>query len=100
MRIVASGEVFLYPTLANRLVKDYLEQLGGGDVTHSDLTPREVEILQLIVDGYSNKEIASKLVISLSTIHTHRRNLMSKLGINNRRGLIQYARKHNLFRDT
>ena len=73
VRIVASGEVFLYPTLANRLVKDYLNQTD---------------------------EIAEKLVISLSTIHTHRRNLMSKLGINNRRGLIQYARKHNLFRDT
>ena len=99
VRIVASGEVFLYPTLANRLVKDFLDQTDGGGDAHSDLTPREEEILQFIVEGYSNKEIAEKLVISLSTIHTHRRNLMSKLGINNRRGLIQYARKHNLLRD-
>lgn len=99
VRIVASGEVFLYPSLANRLVKDYLDQIDRSGDAHSDLTPREEEILQFIVEGYSNKEIAEKLVISLSTIHTHRRNLMSKLGINNRRGLIQYARKHNLLRD-
>lgn len=100
VRIVAKGEVFLYPTLANRLVKDYLGRFEVGVETDSQLTAREREVLQLAVEGYSNKEIAEKLVISLSTIHTHKRNLMNKLGINNQRGLIQYARKHGLNRDT
>ena len=99
VRIVSKGEVFLYPTLADRLVKEYLGQLGAGVDLDPQLTTREREILNLIVEGYSNKEIAEKLVISLSTIHTHRRNLMSKLDITSRRGLIQYARKHNLIRD-
>ena len=99
VRIVSKGEVFLYPSLANRLVKEYLGQLETSVELDDQLTTREREILNLIVEGYSNKEIAEKLVISLSTIHTHRRNLMGKLDITNRRGLIQYARKHKLIQD-
>lgn len=96
VRIVGQGEVFLYPALARKLVQNYLLQVEGNVETDSPLSPRESEILKLLVDGYSNKEIAEKLVISLSTVHTHRTNLMRKLGLSNRRELIQYARQQGL----
>ncbi len=97
VRVVAQGEVFLYPTMAQKLVRDYLS-LKGGEETAVDpqLSPRENEILQLLAQGYSNKEIADKLVISVSTIHTHRTNLMQKLGLSSRHELIQYARQRGL----
>ncbi|NIW45304.1 MAG: helix-turn-helix domain-containing protein, partial [Gammaproteobacteria bacterium] len=60
------------------------------------MSPREKEIFRLLAEGYSNKEIADELVISPSTVHSHRGNLMEKLGLNNRRELIQYARRRGL----
>ncbi len=65
------------------------------DRTHghgfSQLTPREVEVLQLIADGYANKQTAIKLAISKKTVEKHRDNLMKKLGIHNSAGLTRYA---------
>lgn len=97
VRVVAQGEVFLYPTMAQKLVRDYLS-LKGGEETAVDpqLSPRENEILQLLAAGYSSKEIADRLVISPSTVHTHRTNLMQKLGLSSRHELIQYARQRGL----
>ncbi|MFQ5419401.1 MAG: response regulator [Anaerolineae bacterium] len=96
IRVVAQGEVFLYPTMAQKLVQDYLSLKGGETAVDPQLSPRENEILQLLAQGYSNKEIADKLVISPSTVHTHRTNLMQKLGLNSRHELIQYARRRGL----
>jgi two-component system response regulator NreC len=93
IRVVNKGEVFLYPTVAQKLVKGYLKLADWESETNSLLSPREKEILFLIADGYSLKNIAEKLVISPSTVYSHRSNLMSKLGLNNRRELIEYARK-------
>jgi two-component system response regulator NreC len=99
VRVVGRGEVFLYPTMAQKLVKDYLNFTQWGEGAGSSLSPREKEILTLLAGGYSTKEIAEKLVISSSTVHSHRSNIMTKLGLNNRRELIQYARKRGLIRD-
>ncbi len=99
VRVVGRGEVFLYPTMAQKLVKDYLNFIQWGEGTGSSLSPREKEILNLLSEGWSNTEIAEKLVISPSTIHSHRSNIMTKLGLNNRRELIQYARGRGLFQD-
>jgi len=99
VRVVGRGEVFLYPTMAQKLVKDYLNFVQWGEESGSSLSPREKEILTLLAEGYSNKEIAEKLVISPSTIHSHRSNLMTKLGLNNRRELIRYARQRGLILD-
>ncbi len=99
VRVVGRGEVYLYPTMAGHLVRDYLERLKGNVEENLGISPREKEIMQLLADGYSSKEIADKLVISPSTVHTHRSNLMAKLGLNNRRELIQYAREHGLAHD-
>lgn len=100
IRTVARGEVFLYPAMAQRLLQDYLTRLDDPEATgQSSLTHREREILRLLVEGYSNKEIAEKLVISPSTVHSHRTNLMTKLNLQNRHELIQYARKRGLLRE-
>lgn len=96
LRVVNRGEVFLYPTMAGKLVDDYLNREQGGDHSHPPLSPRETEIMKLLADGYNNKEIADKLVVSPSTVHTHRSNLMSKLGLNSRHELVQYARQRGL----
>jgi two-component system response regulator NreC len=100
LRTVARGEVFLYPTMAKQLLTDYLDRLkdeeGPG---HVQLTPREKEILRLLADGFSNKEIADHLVVSPSTVHSHRTNLMAKLNLSSRHELIQYARERGLLHD-
>lgn len=98
VRVVARDEVYLYPTMARQLVHDYVSRVGGSFASDPSLSPREREVLQLLAEGYSNKEIADKLVISPSTVHTHRSNLMSKLGLSSRRELIRYARKRGLLR--
>jgi two-component system response regulator NreC len=96
VRIVQRGEVFLYPSMTQKLVQGYLQLADWENDDEPSLSPREKEIFRLLAEGYSNKEIAEKLVISPSTVHSHRGNLMDKLGLSNRRELIQYARKHGL----
>ena len=93
IRVVNRGEVFLYPAMAQKLVRGYIKLADWENETQDILSPREKEILYLIAEGYSFKGIAEKLVISPSTVYSHRSNLMSKLGLNNRRELIEYARK-------
>ncbi len=61
------------------------------DTKMADLTSREIEILKLIAEGFSNKEIGEQLFISHRTVDTHRTNLMNKLEVNNIAGLIRYA---------
>ena len=96
VRTVSRGEVFLYPSMAQKLVSAFLAGVGGEDPNTDGLSPREREILKLMAEGYSNSEIADKLVISNSTVHTHRSNIMNKLGLSTRHELIQYARKRGL----
>lgn len=100
VRVVARGEVFLYPTMTRKLVRDYLERESERGAPASVLSPREQQILTLLAEGFSSKEIAGKLVISPSTVYTHRSKLMDKLGLTSRHELIQYARRHGLLRDT
>jgi two-component system response regulator NreC len=100
VRSVARGGVFIYPTLAQRLVQQFLMQSGVNIHGQVRLTPREKEVLKLIAEGYSNKEIAEHLVVSPSTIHSHRTNLMQKLKLSTRYELVAYARRHGLIRDS
>lgn len=99
VRVVSRDEVFLYPTMAQKLVQGYLSLRKWDEENLPSLSPREREILHLLAEGYSNKEIAEKLVISPSTVHTHRSNLMEKLELSNRRELIQYARQRGFILD-
>jgi two-component system response regulator NreC len=100
IRDVSAGGVFLQPSMTKRLLQDYLDRLNKAHgLDRPELTPREKEIVHLLADGYSNKEIAERLYVSLSTIHTHRTNIMRKLNLSSRHELVQYARKRGLLRD-
>lgn len=90
IRAVYRGEAVLSPAITRLVIEDYLR---WGDLQHSanGLTPREQEILQLIAEGYKNKEIADILSISIKTVQSHRMNLMQKLDLHSRGDLIKYA---------
>lgn len=90
IRAVHRGEAVLSPAITRLVIEDYLR---WGDMQQSvnGLTPREQEVLQLIAEGYKNKEIASILHISIKTVQSHRSNLMQKLDLHNRSDLIKYA---------
>lgn len=98
IRTVSRGEVFLYPTLATRLVQSYLGGEAGSDSAAlvSELTPREQEVLVQIAEGLTNPEIADKLVISVKTVDRHRENIMRKLNLHSRIELVKYAIRHGL----
>lgn len=93
IRIAAQGEVYLYPSLAKLLVKDYLDQSlhPKNQATLDGLTPREHEVLTLLADGESNNEIADQLSISPKTVSRHRENIMAKLNLHTRTELVKYA---------
>jgi RNA polymerase sigma factor (sigma-70 family) len=93
VRLVSEGKSFFSPTVSRMLVEDYVRQLQDKDVEDSYelLTPREREILQLIAEGKSNKEIANMLHLSLYTVETHRSNILSKLNLHTVPDLILYA---------
>ncbi|HEY8530027.1 MAG TPA: response regulator transcription factor [Paenibacillaceae bacterium] len=95
---VARGDAYLYPTATRRLMNEYLERVRSGESggTYESLSEREKEILALIAKGYSNKEIAEKLVISVKTVETHKSNLMEKLGLKTRPDLVKFALKKGL----
>lgn len=98
VRVVGRGEVFLYPSMAQKLVKDYLNLSDRESDSDPPLSPREKEVLKLLIEGHTNKEIAEKLFISPSTVYTHYGNLLDKLGLTSRHELIQYARTRGYLR--
>lgn len=98
VRVVGRGEVFLYPSMAQRLVKDYLNLSDRESDSDPPLSPREKEVLKLLIEGHTNKEIAEQLFISPSTVYTHYGNLLDKLGLTSKHELIQYARKRGYLR--
>jgi len=95
---VARGDAYLYPPATRRLMNEYLERVRSGESggTYESLSEREKEILALIAKGYSNKEIAEKLVISVKTVEPHKSNLMEKLGLKTRPDLVKFALKKGL----
>jgi DNA-binding NarL/FixJ family response regulator len=93
-RAAMRGEPFLYPSAIRTLIRDHLERASpdGGEV----LTPRETEIVKLIAEAHSSKEIAELLVISPKTVERHRANILDKLGMSDRVELTRYAIKRGL----
>lgn len=93
VRAVASGKPFFSPAVAAVLVEDYMRTLqkrGLSDSYHL-LTDREKEVLHLLAEGRSNKEVATLLDLGLSTVETHRANLMQKLNLHNTAEIVLYA---------
>jgi DNA-binding NarL/FixJ family response regulator len=90
------GDSFLYPSAVTTLVQDYVERGGRGEELFDVLTPRELEVLKLIAEAHTNKEIAQKLVISVKTVERHRENILDKLGMRDRVELTRYAIRRGL----
>jgi DNA-binding NarL/FixJ family response regulator len=96
-RAAMRGEPFLFPGAVRALVRDFLERARAGEAVPEDpLTTRESEILKLIAEGYSGREIASELVISQKTVDRHRSNILEKLGLRDRVDLTRYAIRRGL----
>lgn len=88
---VASGQTFLSPAISKHVIDAYVERTSNKLEPFSILTSRQREILQLIAEGTTTKEIAQKLGVSVKTIETHRTQLMARLDIHDLAGLVRYA---------
>lgn len=91
VRAIARGETYLCPAVSKYVVSDYVRRLESEDTPLDHITPRQREILQLIVAGKSTKDIADILYISAKTVETHRAQLMDRLDIHDIAGLVRYA---------
>ena len=91
-RSALRGETFLYPRAVKALVREFLESGETGD----PLTPRELEVVKLIAEGYTSRAIGEELVISEKTVERHRSNILEKLGMRDRVELTRYAIRRGL----
>ena len=96
VRAAMRGDSYLYPTAVTTLVRDYVERGGRGEEQFDVLTPRELEVLKLIAEANTSKEIADKLFISIKTVDRHRQNILEKLGMRDRVELTRYAIRRGL----
>jgi DNA-binding NarL/FixJ family response regulator len=90
------GQSFLYPSAMTALVRDYVEHGRPEDEQFDILTPRELQVLKLIAEANTSKEIAKELFISVKTVERHRANILDKLGMNDRVELTRYAIRRGL----
>ena len=96
-RSAMRGEPFVYPKGVAALIREYLETGAIGDSRDEDpLTPRELEVVKLIAESYTTREIAEALVISQKTVERHRSNVLEKLGFRDRVALTRYAIRRGL----
>ena len=95
-RATMRGEPFLYPGAVRALMKDFVERARRGDATDDPLTPRETEIVKLIAEARTTREIAAELVLSEKTVERHRTNILAKLGMRDRVELVRYAIRRGL----
>jgi len=99
IRAVVRGEAYFCPTVAKQMLTTYLHRVGNRsqpeDVIYS-LSAREREVLRLIAEGLTSREIASRLFLSANTVERHRANIMEKLQLHNRAQLVKFAIRHGL----
>jgi DNA-binding NarL/FixJ family response regulator len=88
---VVRGETYLSPQVSKHVIADYLRLVGDETGSHEQLTPRQREVLQLIAEGHTTKQIAQILGVSERTAMTHRAQLMERLDIHDIAGLVRYA---------
>jgi DNA-binding NarL/FixJ family response regulator len=96
VRAAMRGDSYLYPSAVATLVRDYVERGGRGEEQFDVLTPRELEVLKLIAEAYTSKQIADALFISIKTVDRHRQNILDKLGMRDRVELTRYAIRRGL----
>jgi DNA-binding NarL/FixJ family response regulator len=91
VRTVMRGEIYLSPPVSKQVIGDYVQRICQEQKPTDELSPRQREILQLIAEGHSTKEIAHRLHLSIKTVETHRAQLMKRLGIYEIAGLVRCA---------
>lgn len=98
VRDVARGDAVLYPSMAKKLIRDYVSHVQEAPEAegYPSLSDREREVFFLLAKGLTNQQIADQLVISPSTVQTHRSRIMQKLGLQVRADLVRYAIRHGL----
>ncbi|MCX7682595.1 MAG: response regulator transcription factor [Anaerolineae bacterium] len=96
IRVVSRGDPYIHPAMTRVLLKDLVPPSSADEEPIETLTPRDTEVLRLIAQGYTNREIADILGISVRTVESHRANIMDKLGLRGRAALVRYAREHGL----
>lgn len=95
-RTAIRGEPFLYPDAVSTLISDHLRRARNGEEARNPLTPRETEVIKLVAESYTNRQIAEALVISENTVERHRANILEKLGLHDRVELTRYAIRNGL----
>jgi DNA-binding NarL/FixJ family response regulator len=95
-RAAMRGQSFLYPSAVDALIRDLIDRADKRGTEFDVLTSREVEVLKLIAEGHTSKEIAAMLVISVKTVDRHRTNMLEKLGMRDRVDLTRYAIRRGL----
>ena len=96
LKAVMQGETYLSPPISRQVVDGYVQRVGAEQPGPDILTPRQRQVLQLIAEGHSTKEIAYHLELSVKTVETHRAQLMERLQIRDIAGLVKYAIRSGL----
>jgi DNA-binding NarL/FixJ family response regulator len=96
IQAVRAGGTYLSPAVSRGVLSDYVQRLRSEDVGGDALTPRQREVLQLIAEGLSTKEVARRLDLSVKTVETHRSQLMKQLDVHEVTGLVRYAMRTGL----
>lgn len=96
IQVILRGDLYVDPSLLRSLLDEQAKSKPAQPELVEPLTPREVDVLKLIVEGYTNRQIAEKLSISTRTVEGHRANLSEKLGLHSRVELVRFARDHGI----
>jgi two-component system, NarL family, response regulator NreC len=99
IRVVARGDLYIHPAMTRTLFRESSPVDSPVVLDGDTLTLREIEVLQLLVKGYTNRQIAEQLSLSPRTVEGHRANLSGKLGLHSRVELVEYAEKHGLMKN-
>jgi two-component system response regulator NreC len=94
IRAVSRGDLYVHPAMTRALLKDISSPAAAHDLPVEAPTPREIDVLRYIAQGYTNRQTAEALNISVRTVETHRANLMSKLNLRSRVELVRYAKEN------
>ena len=96
IQVILRGDLYVDPALVRGLLEDSRQSQVNQKKPMESLTPREKEILRLIVEGYTNRQIGQELNISVRTVEGHRASISEKLGLHSRVEFVRYAREHGL----
>lgn len=98
---VHEGGMYIHPSMAKNLVSDYVRRMEPGEdrARYDGLSSRERQVLKLVAEGKTSREVADELVLSVNTVQTHRAHIMEKLNLHNRTDIVRYALHKGLITD-